>query len=94
MHRQVGDLEVDEKGIAISGLMVRHLVLPNELAGTHAVAAFIAEQISTNTYLNIMDQYRPEYNACNFPQLNRRVTRQEYMQAVDSVKETGLLRLD
>jgi putative pyruvate formate lyase activating enzyme len=93
MHRQVGDLEVDEKGIAISGLMVRHLVLPNELAGTRAVATFIAEQISPNTYLNIMDQYRPEYNACNFPQLNRRVTRQEYMQAVESVKETGLHRL-
>jgi len=93
MHRQAGDLEVDEKGIAIRGLMVRHLVLPNELACTRTVAAFIAEEISTNTYINVMDQYRPEYNACNFPQLNRRVTRQEYMVAVETVKEAGLHRL-
>lgn len=92
MYRQVGDLEVDEKGIARRGLMVRHLVLPNELASTRAVAAFIAEEISTNTYINIMDQYRPEYNACNFPLLNRRVTRKEYMQAVESVNVAGLHR--
>jgi putative pyruvate formate lyase activating enzyme len=93
MHRQAGDLKVDEKGIAIRGMMVRHLVLPNELASTRTVAAFIAEEISTNTYINVMDQYRPEYNACNFPQLNRRVTRQEYMVAVETVKEAGLHRL-
>jgi putative pyruvate formate lyase activating enzyme len=93
MHRQTGDLEVDENGIARRGLMVRHLVLPNEMAGTHAVAEFIAREISTDTYINIMDQYRPEYNACNFPQLNRRVTRQEYLLAVETVKEAGLHRL-
>lgn len=93
MHSQVGDLEVDEKGIARHGLMVRHLVLPDELAGTRAVAEFIARKISSQTYANIMDQYRPEYNACNFPQLNRRITRQEYMLAVESVRESGLHRL-
>ena len=93
MHRQLGDLEVDKHGIARHGLMVRHLVLPNELAGTRAVAQFIAREISTETYINIMGQYRPEYNACNFPKLNRRVTRSEYLLAVEGVKETGLQRL-
>lgn len=93
MHRQVGVLEVDKIGIARRGLMIRHLVLPNGLAGTRSIAEFISQQVSSNTYLNIMDQYRPEYNACNYPQLNRRVTRQEYMLAVESVKETGLHRL-
>jgi len=93
MHRQVGDLEVDEHGIARHGLMVGHLVLPNELAGTRAFAEFIVDKISVNTFINLMDQYRPDYNACNFPQLNRRVTRQEYMLAVETVKEAGLHRL-
>jgi putative pyruvate formate lyase activating enzyme len=63
------------------------------MAGTRAVVEFIAREISTDTYINIMDQYRPEYNACNFPQLNRRVTRQEYLLAVETVKEAGLHRL-
>jgi len=93
MHRQVGDLEVDERGIASRGLLVRHLVLPNELAGTRAIAEFIAGEISADTCINIMDQYRPEYNACNFPRLNRRVTRQEYYLAVETVRHAGLHRL-
>ncbi len=59
MHRQVGDLVVDHEGIAVRGLLVRHLVMPNGLAGTEAVMAFLATEISADTYVNVMDQYRP-----------------------------------
>jgi len=74
MHRQVGDLVMDEEGIAVRGLLVRHLVLPGGLASTAEVVWFLSQEISKNTYLNIMAQYRPEYNACNFPELNRGIT--------------------
>jgi putative pyruvate formate lyase activating enzyme len=63
MHRQVGDLELDERGVATRGLLVRHLVLPDGLAGTGAVARFLADEISRDTYLNVMDQYRPAFKA-------------------------------
>ncbi|MEK6570937.1 MAG: radical SAM protein, partial [Bacteroidota bacterium] len=59
MHRQVGDLLVDERGIALRGLLIRHLVLPNRIAGSEKVLKFIAEEISIDSYVNIMDQYRP-----------------------------------
>ena len=94
MHRQVGELAVDENGIASRGLIVRHLLLPDELAGTRMILDFIAEEISKDTYLNLMDQYRPEYNARDFPQLNRRVTRGEYADAVDDARQRGFTRLD
>ena len=74
MHRQVGDLVMDEDGIAVRGLLVRHLVLPEGAAGTAEVVRFLSEEISKNTYLNVMAQYRPEYNACRFPELDRRIT--------------------
>jgi putative pyruvate formate lyase activating enzyme len=73
---------------------VRHLVLPENLAGTDKVVRFLAEEISPNTYLNLMDQYRPAYKADHFPELNRRVTRQEYQAAVDMALSNGLHRLD
>lgn len=94
MHRQVGDLTVDEHGLATTGLLVRHLVLPDNLAGTDQIVAFLAEEISPDTYLNIMDQYRPAYKAHNFHKLNRRITRQEYQTAVQWAREAGLHRLD
>jgi putative pyruvate formate lyase activating enzyme len=94
MHRQVGDLLVDGKGIARQGLLVRHLVLPNNLAGTTRIIKFLAEEISTNTYLNLMDQYHPAFHAMNFPELNRRITHQEYSFAVQIANEAGLFRLD
>jgi putative pyruvate formate lyase activating enzyme len=94
MHRQVGDLQMDERGIAIRGLLVRHLVLPNDLAGSQQVFRFLAQEISTNTYLNVMDQYRPAYRAHKFPALNRRITREEYQRALDLAREAGLTRLD
>lgn len=81
MHRQVGDLQIDERDLATRGLLVRHLILPNNLAGTEAILSFLAREISTNTYLNLMDQYRPVHNAHLFTKLNRRITRKEYQQA-------------
>jgi len=94
MHRQVGDLHLDERGIALRGLLVRHLVLPGGLAGTAEVVRFLAEEISRDTYLNLMDQYRPCYKAHEFPQLNRRITPAEYAEAVGLAQEAGLHRLD
>jgi len=94
MHRQVGDLALDGNGIAQRGLLVRHLVLPNNLAGTEQVVRFVADRISKDTYLNLMDQYRPAYHASQFPELNRPVSRQEYEQAVRYARQAGLNRLD
>ncbi len=92
MHRQVGDLKVDEDGIAWRGLLVRHLVLPEGLAGTQEIVRFIAEEISRDTYINIMAQYRPEYRAAEHPPLDRPTTRREYEEAVRLAKQAGLHR--
>lgn len=92
MHRQVGDLAMDEEGIAVRGLLVRHLVLPGGAAGTADVVRFLSEEISKRTYLNIMAQYRPEYKACRFPSLARRITLKEYSDAVDMAIGAGLKR--
>ncbi len=94
MHRQVGDLVLDRRGIAQRGLLIRHLVLPNEIAGSEKILQFIAQEISTNTYLNIMDQYRPLYHARQYPELSRRITSQEYQKVIAIAKSLGLTRLD
>jgi putative pyruvate formate lyase activating enzyme len=94
MHRQVGDLIMDERGIAQRGLLVRHLVLPYNLAGSEEILRFLAEEISKNTYLNLMDQYRPAYHAMRYPKLKRRITSQEYQHVRQLAAEFGLLRLD
>jgi len=94
MHRQVGDLETNENGIAERGLLIRHLVLPGQLAGTKEIMLFISGKISQNSYVNLMDQYRPDYHARDFPKLNRKVTKGEFNQAVAWAMETGLDRLD
>ncbi len=94
MHRQVGDLQIDEQGVAYRGLLVRHLVLPNRLAGTPEVIRFLAREVSTNTYLNIMAQYHPCYRAFDMPQLARPVSRQEFSKAIDLAHQQGLHRLD
>ena len=94
MHRQVGDLQLDEQGIAQRGLLVRHLVLPNGLAGTGEVVRFLAEEVSTNTYLNIMAQYHPCYKAFDMPQLARPLLKQEFYEAIDLAHQQGLYRLD
>jgi len=94
MHRQVGDLVLDENGVALRGLLVRHLVLPEGLAGTRAIAKFLAEETSKSTYLNLMDQYRPCYKAAELPPLNRPITRAEFDQAMQECREAGLHRFD
>jgi len=94
MHRQVGDLTLDDRGIASRGLLIRHLVLPNGLAGTAAIVQFLAREISPDTYLNLMDQYRPCYQAFKHPELGRRTTEAEYRRAQELAAEVGLTRLD
>lgn len=94
MHRQVGDLLIDNRGIALRGLLVRHLVLPEGVAGTAGVVKFIAEEISKNTYINIMDQYHPCFKAFDNPPLNRRITKKEYIDAVQMALDAGLTRID
>jgi putative pyruvate formate lyase activating enzyme len=94
MHRQVGDLAVDARGVARSGLLVRHLVLPGGLAGSKAVIDFLAERLSRDTYLNIMDQYHPAYRASEFPALRRRVFRHEVEEVREYARNRGLRRLE
>jgi putative pyruvate formate lyase activating enzyme len=94
MHRQVGDLVLDEQGIALRGLLVRHLVLPEGLAGTAGIARFLGEEVSRDTYINVMDQYRPCYKAAKMPPLGRPITRTEYEQALQQAREAGLHRFD
>ena len=85
MHRQVGDLILDERGIAIRGLLIRHLVLPNGLAGTEKVAESLGS-LSKNMAVNVMDQYCPSYMAWKYPELSRRITQREYHQALSSME--------
>jgi putative pyruvate formate lyase activating enzyme len=94
MHRQTGDLVIDENGIARRGLLVRHLVLPGGLAGTEKVLDFLAREISPQTYINLMDQYRPCYRVDEFPPLNRPTTGDEYRAALKLAQRLGLHRLD
>ena len=94
MHRQVGDLVLDEDEIAIRGLLVRHLMVPGGIAGTEQVLEFIARDVSPATYLNLMDQYRPCYRADEYPEINRPITSEEYRAALDTAARLGLDRLD
>jgi putative pyruvate formate lyase activating enzyme len=91
MHRQVGDLEIDD-GIATRGLLVRHLVLPEDLAGTAEVIRFLKEEVSGDTYLNVMAQYHPMHKAYNYKELDRPITLKEYSQAVKLAMDAGLTR--
>ena len=92
MHRQVGDLTVNSSGIAQRGLLIRHLVMPNDAASSEAVLRFIAEEISVHSYVNIMDQYRPEYRAHEYPEIDRRISQKEYREAVRWAKAYKLYR--
>jgi putative pyruvate formate lyase activating enzyme len=92
MHRQVGDLKVDERDIAHRGLLIRHLVLPNNLAGSEKVLEFISEELSKTCYVNIMAQYRPLGRAYEYEELARRPTSTEYLRVVDYARKLGLHR--
>ena len=94
MHRQVGDLLMGADGVAQRGLLIRHLVMPGLLEETAAVLRFIADELSRNTYINLMDQYRPCYRAFEYPPLDRPLDRREYLRAVAMAEDYGLTRLD
>jgi putative pyruvate formate lyase activating enzyme len=87
MYRQVGGLQLDEEGIAVRGLIVRHLVMPERHAGTRELLSWIAEEVGTDIGLSVMDQYFPAYKALNDPSLNRRLTWAEYREALDIVED-------
>jgi putative pyruvate formate lyase activating enzyme len=93
MHRQVGDLVTEARGVSVRGLMVRHLVLPSGLAGTADTMRFIAEELSPDTYVNVMGQYHPEYRAQEFPEIARFVTVEEVAEAMRLARGVGLRRL-
>ena len=94
MHRQVGVARPARDGLMYRGLMIRHLVMPNRVGGTKEVIGWIAENLPKDTYLNIMSQYRPMYKAFEYREISRRITRQEYSEAVRWAKEAGLTNLD
>ncbi len=94
MHRQTGVLVTDKRGIAQRGLIIRHLVLPENLAGTEEVMRFISSELSKDSYVNVMDQYHPAYKANEFHPLDRRITSEEYNSAIKMAKKYGLRRLD
>ncbi len=94
MHRQVGELVTDEDGVALRGLMVRHLVMPNRIAGTREFVHWVAGNLSTSTYVNIMSQYRVEHRAFEYERINRAITPQEFLEAMDWAEEAGLTNLD
>ncbi|MHC1624556.1 MAG: radical SAM protein [Methermicoccaceae archaeon] len=89
MHNQVGDLVIDEDGVALRGLIVRHLVLPNGLSGTEGCMRFLAS-VSPDIFVNIMGQYHPENKAHEYPVLNRRITSTEYKEALSSARRYGI----
>lgn len=90
MHRQVGDLQLDENGIAVRGLLIRHLILPHDLAGTRQTLQFIAQEISSHSHISLMSQYFPAHLATGHAQIGRRITRVEYANAVLAMEEFGL----
>ena len=94
MYLQVGDLQIDGQGIAQRGLLVRHLVLPNGLAGTEKTLRFLSRDVSPDTYLNIMAQYRPQYKAYDVPSISRSVNAREFREAINLARQYGISRLD
>jgi len=92
MHRQVGDLELDGQGIAVKGLIVRHLVMPNDVADSEKVLEFLAHEISPNTVVNVMAQYYPAFKAVAYPEISRRISRQEYLRVVEVARGLSLHR--
>ena len=94
MHRQVGVAKAAGDGLMYRGLMIRHLVMPNRVAGTKKVIEWIAQNLPEDTYLNIMSQYTPMYKAFEYPEISRRITREEYNEVLRWAKEAGLTNLD
>jgi putative pyruvate formate lyase activating enzyme len=94
MHRQVGVAKPTKDGIMQRGLMVRHLVMPNNVAGSEKIMEWIAENLPKDTYVNIMAQYTPLFKAYDYPEISRRITSEEYIKVVEKAQEVGLTNLD
>jgi len=96
MHRQVGPLVFDEHGLALRGLLVRHLVMPGLVEETREILKWIAQELGANTYVNLMDQYCPagKVGETEYPEINRRISLEEYETALESARAAGLRRLD
>jgi putative pyruvate formate lyase activating enzyme len=94
MNRQVGEHTADERGIATRGLMIRHLVMPNRVAGTRAFTKWVAGTLSPTTYVNIMAQYHVDYRAAEFDEIARAITADEFLEAMEWAEEAGLKNLD
>jgi putative pyruvate formate lyase activating enzyme len=94
MNRQVGELKIDGRGIALRGLMIRHLVMPNRVAGTEKFTKWVAENLPKSTYVNIMAQYRVEYKAYEYPEIARGITVKEFLEAMQWAEKSGLTNLD
>ncbi len=94
MYRQVGTAKIDDDGLVRRGLMIRHLVMPNDVAKTKLVVEWIATHLPKDTYVNIMSQYTPVYRAKEYPEIARRITRSEYAQALKWAREAGLTRVE
>jgi putative pyruvate formate lyase activating enzyme len=94
MHRQVGVLQLDARGVAKRGVILRHLVMPNNLAGTDRFVRWVARELSADTYVNLMDQYRPEHKASEHPEIARRLKPEEWKQAMVWARDAGLTNLD
>ena len=91
MHRQVGDLVLDDDGIAVLGLLVRHLVLPENIAGSEETFRFLASEVSAETYVSIMSQYFPAHKAVSMDKINRRILKREYASALEAFEQAGLV---
>ncbi len=94
MHRQVGVAKPAKDGLMYRGLMIRHLVMPNQVSGTRQIIEWIAENLPGDSYVNIMSQYRPMYKAFDYPEISRKLKREEYEEAVGWAREAGLTNLD
>ncbi len=90
MHRQVGDLQTDNRNIAYRGILIRHLVLPQNLADSDEIMRFISQEVSSNTYVNVMAQYYPAHKAYHYEELSRRISSEEFQNAIDAAKSAGL----
>jgi putative pyruvate formate lyase activating enzyme len=94
MHRQVGVAKPGTDGLIRRGLMIRHLVMPNNVSGTKGVVEWIAANLPKDTFVNLMSQYTPYYKAKEYPQIARRITAQEYRDAVKWARAAGLSNLE
>ena len=94
MHRQVGELKINQQRIVLRGLMIRHLVMPNRVAGTEGFVRWVAERLPKSTYVNIMAQYRVKYRAFDYPEIFRGITTQEFLEAMQWAEKYGLTNLD